>query len=140
MDENIKRLRFEAMSAGDIEDLIRRGHRVGCHSYGHDVLSRLSDTALADDFARCEAAVGRIYNCDLFSYPFGGPNEATEREWIACRNSRFRCAFMNVEAVRGDRACATYAAPRMSLPNTGDHYVIEAKLSGFEKFLKAFIG
>jgi len=140
VDEDIKSLRFGAMSAEDIADLVRRGHRVGCHSYNHDILSRLSDAELSEDFARCDAAVGRIYSCDLFSYPFGGSNEVAEREWAACRNSRFRRAFMNVDDVQAGGDAASYAMPRISLPNTADSYVIEAKLSGFEKFLKASIG
>ena len=139
VDEDMKRLRFVGMAADDIQDLVRRGHRVGCHSFSHDILSRISNRELEDEFSRCDAEIGRLYNCDLFSYPFGGSTEVTEREWRACEKSRFGRAFMNVDEVKGTGNDNPYAIARMSLPNTDDRYVIEAKLSGLEKFLKTLV-
>ncbi len=139
IDQSLKALRFEGMTFAQTEELARKGHRIGCHSYRHDVLACLTDAALDDDFARCEDALDWVFNCDFYSYPFGGPREVTERERSACRKSRFRRAFMNVERLEPSRANDGYAIPRTSLPNTMNRYVIEAKLSGFDKFLKTLL-
>jgi hypothetical protein len=139
IDPRLKALRFEAVTLQQTADLISKGHRIGCHSYEHDVLSHLSRAALESDFARCESEMDRVFNCDFYCYPFGGPIEVTEREQAMCRMSKFRRAFMNVQSTPSSLAPDEYALPRLSLPNTTNRYVIEAKLSGFEHALKQVV-
>jgi peptidoglycan/xylan/chitin deacetylase (PgdA/CDA1 family) len=136
IDARLKALRFEGMTLEQIGHLKRKGHRIACHSSEHDVLSRLPAAALERDFARCESGMDRVFNCDFYCYPFGGPIEVTEREQAACRRSKFRRAFMNVDSVPSGQTTDEYALPRLNLPNTTNRYVIEAKLSGFERALK----
>lgn len=139
LDPEFRRLRLTGMTTAELEELSGRGHQIACHSYRHDILARLSDAALDDDFRRCEEALGRIYNCASYAYPFGGAAEVTERERQACRRSRFESAFLNVDLsdAEGGKPADRYAMPRITLPDTSDRYVIEAKLSGFESALKA---
>lgn len=140
VNEKLRALRFEGMTLPQIRELARTGHRIGCHSYRHDILSRISDTALSDDFSKCENAIGEIFNCDLYAYPFGGLSEVTERERAACRGSRFRRAFLYVARVESPNIDVDYAIPRLTLPNTANRPLIEARLSGFESFLREVIG
>jgi peptidoglycan/xylan/chitin deacetylase (PgdA/CDA1 family) len=139
IDPRLRALRFEGMTLDQLAYLVRKGHRIGAHSCRHDVLSRLLPAALDGDFARCESEMGRVFNCDFYSYPFGGPAEVTEREQDACRQSKFRRAFMNVDSLPSGTTTSEYALPRLSLPNTTDRYIIEGKLSGFERALKKML-
>ena len=140
IDEELRALRFEGMTLAQIRELARKGHRIGCHSYRHDILARISEAALSEDFSKCEDAIGDVFNCALYAYPFGSPGEVTEREQLACRKSRFRHAFLYVASVESRNMDVDYAIPRITLPNTLNRPLIEAQLSGLERFLKKVAG
>jgi peptidoglycan/xylan/chitin deacetylase (PgdA/CDA1 family) len=129
-------LRFAAMTAADVRELWNRGHAVAAHSSRHDILANLSDRALAEDFTRCRAELRALFNSDDYSYPFGGSAEVGIRVMQACRAAGFRHGFMNIEDPEADEELRDFAIPRMTLPNTTDRHLIEAKLCGLDRLLR----
>lgn len=124
-------LRFVGMDSSDIIELKSMGHRIGCHSFQHDVLSLLSSEQLDSDFLRC-ALYSNIFDSNLYSYPFGGKSEVSPSVISMCKKYGYSAAFTNCEGDSDD----VFAIGRASLGNVTDKYCIEARLSGFEGFLK----
>lgn len=134
---DVKTLRLDPMTMDDLRELSRRGHLIGSHSVAHDILGCLSVSALENDFRSCEREIGGLFNCTLYSYPFGGLAEIPDAVRDACSRSKFTAAYMNVADLRkagseDDR----YRIERISLPDSADPYLVEAVLSGFHGFLQ----
>lgn len=134
LDSRLVDLRFTLLTMQEVGALKEDNNLVACHSHRHDILSRLSDCELEADFAHCERQIGVIYNARLYSYPFGGSEEVTCREIGRCERSQFERAFLNV-----DRTSGPYGIGRLMLPDSNNRFVIHAKLSGFEAFLKRML-
>ena len=66
--------RFTPLSVQEIQAIIDSGCRVACHSYCHEILSKLSGSELEEDFRKCDRHRGS-YNSDWYSYPFGRLDE-----------------------------------------------------------------
>ncbi|NQX87064.1 MAG: polysaccharide deacetylase family protein [Halioglobus sp.] len=123
--------RFEPLCPEEIALLVEAGCRVACHSYTHEILSRLSDQELDEDFRRCERYVD-LYNSDWYGYPFGRPVEVDHRVISRCEASIFDKAFMNIkQRGRGD-----FDIARINMPATDDKILIYAELSGFSTMLR----
>jgi peptidoglycan/xylan/chitin deacetylase (PgdA/CDA1 family) len=129
------RLRYSAMSRVELEQLKREGHFIGAHSRSHDVLSALTPEDLRADFDACAAAIGEVYNTDLFCYPFGGPGEVDDAVVAQCRASGFSAAFAHVPTAWAPEWGA-FGLPR--IPMTEDHgpAAVHARISGLSHFLK----
>jgi peptidoglycan/xylan/chitin deacetylase (PgdA/CDA1 family) len=126
--------RFTGMTAEDVAELAAMGHKTACHSYRHDILSRLDAAALKLDFRSCATHADK-YNTKLYSYPFGGPNEISPAVIEACGRHDFDAAFMNYDTDNPGKLTIS----RISLDNLSDRYVIHARLSGFESFIKKML-
>lgn len=127
--------RYKALSDVEISALSGAGCRTACHSYKHDILSKLTDIQLEDDFQRCIEHRGR-YNSDWYSYPFGRPQEVDIRVVDKCRESGYSMAFINTDASSDHK----FGLSRINMPDTDDKILIYAKLSGFEALLKSMVG
>lgn len=125
------RNRFEPMSAADVEQMAAMGHLIGCHSFKHDVLSKLSETELAADFDKCQRHRSK-YNTGLYAYPFGGPAEVSPSAIAACRQNGYSFGFLNYEP----RYESLWTIGRICLGNCSERLFIEAKLCGFEQALR----
>lgn len=136
----LKELRFSPMTLDEVESLKREGHTVGPHSWNHLPLAMLDEETLVEDFARCASAVGHVYNTRTYCYPFGRPQEVTLRVTRRCEEAGFTAALMNVPGVRRDGIDHRFAIPRLSLPDDATPYVVHAKLSGLEAFVKRLMG
>jgi peptidoglycan/xylan/chitin deacetylase (PgdA/CDA1 family) len=123
--------RFVALSSAQLEEMTRRGHSIGCHSWRHLPLSLLSDEEMREDFAKCRHLA---FNCPAYCYPFGGPAEVDDRVMSACMEAGFKYGLLNVPTSPFGES--NFAVTRISLPQTTNRYVIEARLSGLEAFLK----
>jgi peptidoglycan/xylan/chitin deacetylase (PgdA/CDA1 family) len=134
LEADYRVMRFEALGREDIDTMKMSGNKIGCHSYNHDILSRLSAEELRDNFNKCEKHRDQ-YNVDWFSYPFGRANEVNDRVTDQCKESGYSCAFMNIDGFSDD----TYRMTRINLPNSVNKAVIHAKLSGFEANLKRLL-
>lgn len=132
--ENMFQQRFVGLSADEVNALKVRGNKVGCHSFRHDILSKLDGAKLDSDFARC-ARHSAIYNSSIYSYPFGGVQEVSPSVIRACENYGYSGAVLNYDCSAGDR----FSVGRISLDNLVNRYFIEARLSGFEKFIKGVL-
>lgn len=131
---HLHELRFTLLSASELQELKSAGHSIGCHSANHDILSMLSDAELDRDFETCEKLIGPLYTAAIYSYPYGGFDEVTDRELERCQRSAFTHALGNVPATR------PHAIGRITLPDTSDPIVIHAILSGFDGFIRAIFG
>lgn len=134
IDEDFRAQRYTVLTGEDVSALNDAGCRTACHSYGHDILSQLTDEQLDEDFQRCLAHKGR-YNSDWYGYPFGRPAEVSSRVVEKCKKSGFSMAFVNTSTSSDCR----FRIPRINMPETGDEVAIYAKLSGFEAMLKTIL-
>lgn len=123
--------RFSMMNDSDIQMLKNQGHLIGCHSLNHEILSQKSVEELKNDFLECEKEIGKLYNTRLYSYPFGGRSEVSEKVIERCEESSFTSAVMNCED-----GSSEYAISRISLPNISNKFEIYAHLSGLKGFLE----
>ena len=131
IDKTMYRLRFEGMSPSELETIKTMGHSLGCHSFKHDILSSLSDDQLGEEFSKCES-YSEKYNTHLYSYPFGGKSEVSPNVINMCKKHHYSAAFLNYVPDRED----AFSIGRLSLDDLNDKYFIEARLCGFERFLK----
>jgi peptidoglycan/xylan/chitin deacetylase (PgdA/CDA1 family) len=137
IDPELRALRYDPMTIDELKRLAGAGHKVGCHSRAHDILSRLSASEIEADFRDCAACRGSLYNTDIYAYPFGGAAHLDERVIAACRRAGFSAAFIYLPSLDGTAfEPGRFAIPRRTLPNTANRFAIEAKLSGAEAFLK----
>lgn len=131
------RLRFKAMDEGQLAELKARGHKVGAHSVHHDRLTSLDGPSLQADLNECYAAVGEVYNTDVFCYPLGGRGDVSSEVMAACWDAGFGAAFINLPYVpEGLRAMPRFALPRHFVPAGAPAWVIDAKLAGLEDLLR----
>jgi peptidoglycan/xylan/chitin deacetylase (PgdA/CDA1 family) len=137
IDPELRALRYTAMPLPDLERLAAFGHKIGCHSRAHDILSRLSAAELDADFRTCAAQRGSLYNTAVYAYPFGGAAHLNERVFAACRRAGFAAAFIYLPSLDGTTMePGAFAIPRQTLPNTANRFAIEAKLSGAEHSIR----
>ena len=139
VNEKMEQLRFRPLESADLEELVAAGHQVGCHSWSHLPLASLPRGQIKRDFDQCRKERERYANTRLYSYPFGGRQEVTPDVAEECETSGFEWAFLNVSENSWLKGNPKFRIPRMSLPNTTDRFVLEAKLSGFEKALKRLL-
>ena len=134
INSKMYQLRFKPMTIEELDKMKKMGHKLGCHSYKHDVLSLLSDAQLEYDFSMCALHLKK-YNTNLYSYPFGGENEISHHVINKCKKYGYSAAFLNYEKENQN----IYTLGRTSLDNLQDKYFIEARLCGFESCLKKLI-
>jgi peptidoglycan/xylan/chitin deacetylase (PgdA/CDA1 family) len=138
LDADLRSLRYGGMDADDLRGLAGAGHKIGAHSRRHDILSRLTGAELEGDFAACAAAIGPLYNTRVYAYPFGGAEHLDERVIAACARAGFTAAFIYLPTLDGaSLRPGPHTIPRLTLPNTANRFVIEAKLSGAEAMIRS---
>ena len=76
----------------DLRALAARGHEIGCHTFGHVRVPRLSKTALESEMRENAAFIAKIlpgYVLQSFSYPFGQVSPMgklrLQRRFASCR-------------------------------------------------------
>lgn len=137
LDPELRRLRYRAMTEEALRSLAAAGHYIGAHSLSHDILARLDDATLEADFAACAASVGPIYNTRVYAYPFGGVEHLDARVIAGCERAGFSAAFIYLPSLdKTGMRPGPFTIPRVTLPNTGSRFAIEAKLSGAEAMIR----
>jgi len=131
IDRDMYRLRFEGMKPSQLETLKAMGHGLGCHSFKHDILAKLTNDQLENDFKKCEFHSGQ-YNSRVYSYPFGGEAEVSAEVVNACKKHNYTAAVLNYSPDTED----DFSIGRISLDDLNDKYFIYARLCGFEHFIK----
>ncbi len=140
IDPELKRLRFDAMCEEDLINLASNGHTIAAHSWDHKPLSTMSMTQQKRDFALSKKYADRYCNSSWYSYPYGGKDEVSQETAKICEEYGFTAGFMNISDFSDWKNIKKeYRITRFSLPNYVDPYVIDAKLSGFEFFIKRLI-
>ncbi len=136
IDERLYRLRFTPMRIEHIERLKELGHKVGCHSYSHENLSLMDTKALNEEISSSEKYIGSIFNTDIYSYPFGGPEEVSADIIETIEKSAFSYGVANINHKTSSILFGRYALPRLTLPNSSDPAMLDAALSGLEHFVR----
>lgn len=135
----LQTLRFSPMQPEEITTLIKNGHTVAAHGYDHLPLATLPIEQQKEDFLKCKSYAEKYCNSPLYSYPYGGTQEVSPETIALCQAAGFESAYTNVHSILWPEKASHYQLPRMSLPNDGRFYVLNAKLSGFEDFCKSII-
>jgi peptidoglycan/xylan/chitin deacetylase (PgdA/CDA1 family) len=138
MPPGMAEARFRPMDGQELARLRKAGHIVACHSWNHRPLSRLDDAALAEEFARCRESAA-IYNRPWFSYPYGTEREVDGRTMRQCAAAGFERGLVNTTVDKFPGADPNFAVPRIVLEGTNRH-VLLARLSGFDRFVRRFLG
>jgi peptidoglycan/xylan/chitin deacetylase (PgdA/CDA1 family) len=140
IDPELRALRYDTMTIPELGQLAAAGHKIGCHSRSHDILSRLSEHDLAADFRDCAAYRGSLYNTGVYAYPFGGVAHVNEWVIAACRRAGFSAALIYLPSLDGTALePGPFTIPRQTLPNTASRFVIEAKLSGVDVVIRRLV-
>ncbi|WP_457598117.1 polysaccharide deacetylase family protein [Hydrogenimonas sp.] len=134
IDSELYTKRFSGMCLEDIEEMKAYGHKIGCHSVYHDILACLDDEQLKNDTELSETYLDKLYNTKIYSYPFGGEKEVSQKVIEKIAQSKFSYAVLNIS--KPDYPYGRYALPRFALPNSDNRYILDAKLSGLEYFIK----
>lgn len=133
----LRSLRFEPLNEGDLNELKKQGHSLGAHGWSHKPLATLSGDEQRQEFSLSKKYTDKYCNTKIFSYPYGGPKEVSPQTVSLCEHFGFSAAYMNIpRAPRWTGINSNYVQTRMSLPNCKNRFVLHAKLSGFEGFLK----
>lgn len=134
-DENYRKLRFSTITVENIEEMKKKGHIVAAHSYFHNNLANLSDIKLEEDISKCrDLRERKIYNSDIFCYPFGGDEDINDKTIESLKKNGFSKALAYTN-VKNERDFDNYFIPRMTIPDTEDSYIINFYLSGAKHFL-----
>ncbi|MDX2345531.1 MAG: polysaccharide deacetylase family protein [Legionella sp.] len=131
IDDQMYQSRFTVMDTDALNALKKMNHKLALHSYKHDILSLLDDGGLEQDFKQC-ALHAKQYNINYYAYPFGGGAEVSSKVIKKCEEYGYKAAFMNYKNENETK----YSIGRISLANFSNKYRIEARLCGFEDFLK----
>lgn len=125
-------LRFKGLTAGEILELKRKGHKIGGHSVRHDILSMLDEQELREDFKECSEYMKSLFNTNLYAYPFGHRRDVTPGVMKECAQSVFTLAVMN----EYNPEASDLSLSRMNISHYNSRFEIEASLSGFTQWLK----
>ena len=125
-------LRFKGLTSEEILELKRKGHKIGGHSVRHDILSMLDEWELREDFKECSEYMERLFNTNLYAYPFGHRRDVTPGVMKECSQSVFTLAVMN----EYNSEASDFALSRMNISHYNSRLEIEASLSGFTQWLK----
>jgi peptidoglycan/xylan/chitin deacetylase (PgdA/CDA1 family) len=137
IEPDYQTLRFSPILPHALDAMKAYGHQVGAHSMTHAVMSSLNEDDMNQEYEACSRELGKLFNCAVFSYPYGGLREVSLRETEATRNHGFTDAVSNTNTpLPGNRTYTRYFRPRMALPNTSDVAVIDFILSGAKHFMQ----
>lgn len=137
INSELKKLRFSPITQDELSRLIGNGHAVAAHGWDHKPLSTLPINMQHHDFTLCKQYAEKYCNSNCYSYPFGTKIEVSPDTMHLCEQHGFSKGYMNTEWVSDvDEKSACYQLPRLNLPNSSNQYLIHAKLSGFEFFIK----
>jgi len=139
INPELRRLRFQPMTSQDLLKLISSGHIVAAHSWDHRPLSILPIKEQEQDFLLSKTYSDKYCNSKLYSYPYGGKEEVSPDTIQLCKKYGFEAAYVNDIFTHWPKEDSCFQLARMSLPNHCNIYILDAKLSGFEFFIKSFI-
>ncbi|MBQ9992391.1 MAG: polysaccharide deacetylase family protein, partial [Firmicutes bacterium] len=60
-----------------LQAIVDAGHEIGCHSYAHAQLNKLSSDALRKEIEKCKEILDPFQEITLFRYPYGAYNDRT---------------------------------------------------------------
>ncbi|WP_194191070.1 polysaccharide deacetylase family protein [Clostridium chrysemydis] len=134
-NKEIYELRLKRISPKFLNNMKLKGHLIGAHSSKHNRLSDLSPKELKEDIELCKNELGKIYNTDIFCYPYGSEEDISNRVIEEIKSSGFKKAFLYGNFPLKKFSYNEYLMPRMILPNTSDKDLINFTLSGAKNMI-----
>lgn len=134
-NKEIYELRFKSIKPKFLNNMKKKGHLIGAHSSKHNRLSDLSYEELKEDIELCKNELGKIYNTDIFCYPYGSEDDISDRVIEEIKNSGFKKAFLYGNFPLKNFSYNEYLMPRMILPNTTNKDLIHFTLSGAKNMI-----
>lgn len=128
-------LRFLAIGLEKIEDMKRKGHKIGAHSSKHKRLSKLNKDELKEDIKICNQMMRKVYNTEVFCYPYGSIEDVTDDVIKEVKKNGFKKALAYSNSPLKNGQYNEYFIPRIFLPDTNDEDVIDFILSGAKHFM-----
>ena len=141
LDNDLKKLRFTPLMPNELADLKKDGHKIAAHSWDHKPLATLPIEDQEKDFELCQTYAKKYCNLKWYSYPYGGKKEVSIDTMRLCKQYGFSEGFTNVPTPLFDESSVekNYQISRINLPNIYNACILNAKLSGFECFLKKIL-
>lgn len=128
-------LRFSGIDYKNLDLMKEKGHKIGAHSARHMRLSKLNDNELKEDINICKENLGKLYNTDIFCYPYGSIEDISEKVIELISINGFTKAFAYSNSPLKYYGYNKYFIPRMFIPDTDDKYLIDFILSGAKHFI-----
>ena len=128
LDPEMVRLRLTGPDMRRVDELKRRGWKVGWHTLSHFPLSRLSDEDANRELTPAEPSCLEV----PMSFPYGVPESVSPRDEAIARAKGYPGAYSNLSCCN-DREGNFF---RLRVSPTGDKVEDEAMLSGFRYFLE----
>lgn len=122
-----ERLRLTGMSVVQMDDLHRRGWKIGYHTKSHRALAKLTEVE-----KRIELKPPSWLKDKIISYPFGKPWNVDKESIRIAEEYGYECAYSN--QCENDGRHERWFLPRMVLFE--DRYWIHFELSGAKYFFK----
>ncbi len=132
--------RFLTMNLGELRELVASDMTVGAHSVSHPRLTRMSSQNVRVELQRNREDLCRVLGREVWAlaYPFGDPSSVSEREIALAQQSRFTCAFLNVEdSFVCDRNL--FALPRVHVTGDLNCAELDARISGVHASLRQLL-
>ena len=127
MGRDYTRLRLGGISSAQLDDLRRRGWRIGWHSQNHFALSAIPS---ADKMGEFDAP--NEIKREPMSYPYGELKSVSEEDVRCAEAAGFSAAYSNLPEINPMQG--RYFMPRFSVMR--DKVMLHFHLSGFRHFLK----
>lgn len=109
---------------------VAEGHELGNHSYTHRLLSKLSDSEVRQDLARCRDAIGRAAGVQprTLRPPYGGLMQR-QREWVHAEFG-YPTILWSVDPLDWKRPGASVVCSRILTATTSGSIVLAHDLHG----------
>lgn len=127
-------LRYQFMNWSQIQDLLKRGHRVASHTMTHRVLKFLPEKEKRYELFESKKRLENQLNTtiDVLVYPYGSMAEIDDATVNIAQEAGYQTALMNVQSHSLTNPALTL--PRFALPPIADAPHLHAIVSGY-KFL-----
>lgn len=127
LDDKYIRQRLSGVTEKHLLNLKKHGWQIGWHTQSHYPVSLLNQSDKEIELTPCD-----ICDSKVFSYPYGGPNDADDESYKILIKNGYTKVVSNVNY--GNQKLGDWYRSRMSLPD--DPILLHFELSGLKYFLK----
>ena len=123
-------LRFKSIKENDIRKMKDKGHKIGVHSSKHLILSNMKVDELEKDIKCCIDKLGKIYNTDVYCYPFGAFEDVSDTAIDVVKKHNFKYALASLNQPEGYKRYSLHYMPRIDISRIDSEDHLDFILSG----------